>query len=94
MSTGIESKQSYDDLFHVIENDQVDPTNILILQRVMCWYRITVRLCYKFGMKSEVLKTDNCYLFGGSDYKKGLKESKKFQDWGNSGGQFVIEEKG
>ena len=45
-------------------------------------------------MKSEVLKTDNCYLFGGSDYKKGLKESKKFQDWGNSGGQFVIEEKG
>ena len=31
---GIESEKSYDD--NVIENDQIDPTNILILKRVMC----------------------------------------------------------
>ena len=36
VSMGIESEQSYDDIFYLMENDQVDPTNILILQRVMC----------------------------------------------------------
>ena len=28
---GIKCEQAYDDLFNVIEIDQVDPTNILIL---------------------------------------------------------------